>query len=199
MKRFVFSAMVVVAILLAPSISMAADGGPTAVSKSNAEAKADVAAPASVPTSAPTSAPVKPEIKIEGKVEVPKAHTDDAAVIDMVVGIYTSFKEGRVWDRVSLLLMLLTFIVGLMKKDIPPKYLPWIAASIGIATNIVSAIIGGVEWGHALLTGFFQGAAAAGLWSMVGKYVLRSKEERTKRSNARELASSGIVSGKTGK
>lgn len=190
MKRLAFS-IIVVLVLAFPAYTSAKDAGP-------------ISASAAAPASAPTSLPAKASMKIEGKVEVPATKdvkvtpnppSDGKGLFELVYGIYENFKTGKVWDGISLLLMLMTFIIGIIRKDIPAKYLPWIAAVIGIATNIVSAIIGGVEWDRAVFSGLFQGAAAAGLWSMVGKYILRSKDELTKRMLAREIVAGKSTSG----
>jgi len=163
--------------------------------------------PKKTPTKAvPASQPTKAEIKHEGKVDLVKEEVKDAeekpkadeapTIGDMISSIYTDFRAGKVWNGVAGLLMLLTFIFFKFRKDIPVKYAPWIAAGLGIATNIVSAIIGGVEWGSALAAGLFQGAAAAGFWSMVGKHIFLSKDEKTKRLAARDIVKNGIdVSG----
>jgi hypothetical protein len=152
-----------------------------------------MAAPASQPSSQPT-------VKVEGRVEIVKdevkvTQEKDIDVIQMVKDLYVAFKEGRVWNGVSILLMLLTFLFGKVKKDIPVKYLPWIAASLGIATNIVSAVLGGVDVESAIANGFLHGAAAAGFWSMIGKHIFRSKDEKMKRERAREIVNGGTTSG----
>jgi len=211
MKRIVFA----VAMMVMPVYANAKDAGPATkpaakvASKKETSASAPVTKPAvakvaskkEASASQPASMPDKSEVKIEGRVEIPDKKdvkitpTPESGVGDMIYGIYTNFKSGNVWNGIALLLMLVTFVIGLLKKNIPPKYLPWIAAGIGVATNIASAIIGGVDWAKAVTVGLFQGAAAAGLWSMVGKYILRGKEQRMKRARAREWVDEAVASG----
>lgn len=214
MKRLMFT-FTLLTFLLIPTYSFGKDAGPAA--KAVVPAKVAVPKPevkviqkkvphkavlASQPTKAeaPASAPTKPEIKVEGVVKLPdkkdiKLTDSDPGVSDMIYGIYTNFKSGKVWDGIALLLMLITFVIGLLKKDIPSKYLPWIAASIGVATSVVSAILGGADWARAVSSGVFQGAAAAGLWSMVGKHILLSRETKVKREQAREFVNGSSTAG----
>jgi len=163
------------------------------------------AVPASQPAQADAKAPLKGEIKTEGKVELPdkgevklKNVGDDFDMWGAIKDIWTNFKEGKVWDGIALILMVLTFAFFKLKKDLPVKYAVWIATGLAVSTNIVSAIIGGVEWGPVLTSGIFQGAAAGGLWSAFGKHVFRSKEEKSKRAAAREMAEGKSVSGEVG-
>jgi hypothetical protein len=160
------------------------------------EVKPDVkVVPKKTPKAAvPASKPAKSEVKVAGKVEIKEEEVkldpppEGFDLWDALYGIYTNFKEGKVWDGVALLLMVLTFVFFKVKKDLPIKYAVWIAAGLGIATNIVSAILGGVGWGPALTAGLFQGAAAGGFWTMVGKHIFRSRVEKDKRAKAREIA-----------
>ena len=216
MQRLMFT-FTLLTFLLIPTYSFGKDAGPAAkavVPAKVATPKPDVkvipaktphkAVPASQPTAAeaPASAPAKPEIKVDGEVSLPEkkdvkvtSDTSDPGVADMIYGIYTNFKAGKVWDGIALLLMLITFVIGLLKSDIPAKYLPWIAATVGIATNVVAALVGGVDWARAVTSGLFQGAAAAGLWSMVGKHILLSREKKVKRDQARELVNGSSTAG----
>ena len=156
------------------------------------------APPASQPAKAADKPIKKGEIKTEGKVDIPEGEvkltpTDDSfSLWDALYGIWTNFKAGKVWDGIALILMVLTFVFFKLKEDLPVKYAVWIAAGLGIATNIVSAIVGGVGWGPALTAGLFQGAAAGGFWTMIGKHIFRSKDEKATREKVRE-----IVEGKT--
>lgn len=196
MKRTIACMGITVAavILLTATYAPANDSGP-------------VDSKVSTVTKTATSQPAKSEVKVTGKVEVSKEktklevekkaeETDIAQIGTWIIDMIDAFKNGKVWDGIAILLMLATFIIGLLKKDIPPKFLPWIAAGLGMGTNIVSAIIGGVGWDNAIISGLFQGAAAAGFWSMIGKHIFRSKEEKVKRDQAREIvASNGVTSG----
>lgn len=187
MKRLAFAAVLAI-ILAVPAATAAKDSGP---------ATKPAAMKVEPEKEAPASQPVKDEVKVEGKVELkgedvkvtPPA--DDFDLFGAIQGIIKNFKEGKVWDGIALILMVLTFVFFKFKQDLPVKYAVWIAAGLGIATNIVSAIVGGVDWGPALTAGLFQGAAAGGFWTMAGKHIFRSKEEKAKRVAAREMAENG--------
>lgn len=189
--------ILVLALLSIPAISFAKDAAPVA--------PAAVVAPASAPASAPAphdaavtapSSPSKVNITV-GKVVVTK-DAEPTTVVDvgtLIKEVVIAFKTGKHWYGVSILLMLLTFAIGLIKKSIPANVLPWIAASIGVATNIVGAIVGGTVWWESAISGLFQGAAAAGLWSLIGKHILMSPDMKTKRANARLAVNGESVSG----
>jgi hypothetical protein len=191
MKRLAFA--VALAILLAPAAAAAKDAGPAtkapAVKKDEPKKEA--------PASQPTKAEVKTEVKTEGKKEDVKLTPpdDDFDLWGSIQDIITKFKEGKVWDGISIILMVMTFLFFKFKENLPVKYAVWIAAGLGIATNIVSAIIGGVDWGPAVATGLTQGAAAGGFWTMFGKHIFRSRLEKDKRRKAREMAEDGKASG----
>jgi hypothetical protein len=144
---------------------------------------------------APASQPAKGEVELKKEDVKVTPPADDFDLWGAITGIIKNFKEGKVWDGIAIILMVLTFIFFKVKKELPVKYAVWIAAGLGIATNIVSAIVGGVDWGPAISAGLFQGAAAGGFWTMVGKHIFRSRLEKAKRAKAREMAEDGKASG----
>jgi len=188
MKRLAFA--VALAILIAPAAAVAKDAGPATKAPAAKKAEPKKEAPASSPASQPAKAEVKTEVKVESKKGEVKLTPppDDFDITGAIRDIYTNFKAGKVWNGISLILMVLTFVFFKVKPGLPVKYAVWIAAGLGIATNIVSAIVAGVGWGDALIAGLFQGAAAGGFWTMIGKHIFRSRDEKAKRVAAREMA-----------
>jgi hypothetical protein len=179
--------LTVLSIILAAPSAAAKDAGLPPAAAKKVEPKKEP----------PTSQPVKkaePKKKEPASQPVLSPPADDFDLWGAITGIIKDFKEGKVWDGIAVILMVLTFVFFKIKEELPVKYAVWIAAGLGIATNIVSAIVGGVDWGPAITAGLFQGAAAGGFWTMVGKHIFRSRLEKAKRAKAREMAEDGTAS-----
>jgi hypothetical protein len=189
MKRLALAFAVALAILAAPAATAAKDVGTLpAVKKAPATKAPDKKVEPKEPATMKTPAAKKVKVPPRGGDDVLTPPADDFDLWGAITGIIKDFKEGKVWDGIAVILMVLTFVFFKIKEELPVKYAVWIAAGLGIATNIVSAIVGGVDWGPAITAGLFQGAAAGGFWTMVGKHIFRSRLEKAKRAKAREMA-----------
>ena len=136
----------------APKAAVAAAEAPKAVEAPKAEA-----APAAKAEAAPAAAK---QMSPEEVVALGKTILDAA-------------KGGNWGLAVAGILMLLVW--GLRKfflKKIPSSYMPWVAAGTGIAGAVAANLQAGQAWGEAILSGLMAGAAASGLYSMIGKKFL---------------------------
>jgi hypothetical protein len=60
---------------------------------------------------------------------------------------------------------------GLQNK-VGAKYVPWIAAGLGILSSIGVQLATGIPWEEAIGKGFTAGATSVGLWEMILKNLL---------------------------
>ena len=105
---------------------------------------------------------------------------DDA--IAVVSAMVEAFKGGNIGLGIGLLLMLLVWLLRSLKipfvnttilAKVPPKAMPWVAATLGIVGSIgVELMAGQLHWGMAIVNGIFIGATTVGLWEMIGKKFL---------------------------
>jgi len=59
-------------------------------------------------------------------------------------------------------------------KRIPAKAMPWVSAAAGTLSGVgLGLLTAKIAWWQAALGGLVAGAAASGLWSLVGKHLLR--------------------------
>lgn len=135
-----------------PAVSAPAAPSPTAA----AVAPAPAAAPA------PADA-VVPEVKDE---EVP----------GLITTILQAVKDKNWTLLVSAVIMLLIFLANrLWFKTLDAaqkaKYLPWMAVGVAALLQFAALLKSSGSWGEALNGAFVTGAVAAGLWSLIGKYL----------------------------
>ena len=74
--------------------------------------------------------------------------------------------------------MVLVFLLTKVKfidNLLPAKAKPWIAAVAGILAAVATTVITTGNWLTAVLAGLTTGAAATGLWELIGKRVLARK------------------------
>jgi len=115
-------------------------------------------APAETPTSTTVEVQVNPD--------------DAGALLD---GVVDAFKGGKWFLGIAFLTMLATWglnRVPLLARRLPTQAIPWIAVALGLLTQLFTSLASGVVWHEALLSALVQGAGAAGLWSLLGKYLL---------------------------
>lgn len=97
-----------------------------------------------------------------------------AEAFDIASLAIDAFKKKRYGVFTGLLLMLMVF--GLRRTKIaarlPKEYAPWIACGLGILFSIGTVLAADRPPLTAITHGFVLGAAATGLWEMVGKYLL---------------------------
>jgi hypothetical protein len=98
--------------------------------------------------------------------------------------IVQAFKAGKYGLAIGFLLLLLTELVKrgvrLFKKDLPPAWLPWIAAGMGVSGTVGISLSVGAHWSEAVMAGVAVGATAGGLWSMLARHFRKKSKEVTK-------------------
>jgi hypothetical protein len=82
---------------------------------------------------------------------------------------------SKAWSALAgaviLLLIWLANTFGL-RNAVPPKYIPWIAAGLGILSAIGTNLYAGAPWLDALFGGFTSGATSVGLYQMLFQQFL---------------------------
>ena len=172
---------ILVLSLLALPLSVWADEGakPAPDAAASTEATVEEAAPAEAkPTDV---AKAKPVLKVVEKAEEPKAADktdpvpeDPEEIILLVEQLINAAKGGNWQLFVGLLL---TLIVWILRKVnvlafLPDKAVPWVSAVIGMLGFMGVALASGLDLTTALIQGFLTGAAAVGLWELLGKHFL---------------------------
>jgi hypothetical protein len=92
----------------------------------------------------------------------------------LVSNIIQAAREKNWQLMVALIVMLLVALAnGLVLKfvdeDWRKKLLPWFAVGTSCLVLFASTLIAGGSWWSAILAGFVTGAAAVGLWELIGK------------------------------
>ena len=132
---------------------------------------AAVAAPAAevaAPTAAPATDVVPPE--------VPDIGEDVGGFIDEIVNAFNA-KDWGIFA--GLIIMALVWILKkFVWKKLPVAALPWVAAGAGIAVAVATGLASGLTWWKAILNGLTVGAAASGLWSLLGKRIFGKNDKK---------------------
>ena len=96
------------------------------------------------------------------------------------VGLLVDAVKSKNWSLFAgLFVMLALYLMGRLtnlREAVGAKAWPWVGASLAIATTIASSLVVGMPWNEALIQGFIGGAAATGLWEMLGKHILPKKD-----------------------
>lgn len=138
------------------------------------------AAPAPVEEAKPETAPAK-VLKVVEKVDEPAKASktdpipDDPEEIILLVEQLINAAKGGNWQL--FVGLLLTLIVWILRKFnviafLPDKAVPWVSAAIGMVGFMGVALASGLDLTTALIQGFLTGAAAVGLWELLGKHFL---------------------------
>ena len=144
-----------------------------------AEAKPVEGAPVEA---APAPAETKPVLKV---VEEPKAAATTDPIPDdpeeAILLIEQLVKAAQAGQWQLFVGLLLTFIVWVLRKFniisfLPSKAVPWVAAAIGMLGYLGVSLASGLALLPAILQGLLVGAAAVGLWEMLGKHILKKKK-----------------------
>ena len=106
--------------------------------------------------------------------EVPDQISSPAEAFDVATLAIDAFKKKRYGVFTGFLLMLMVFGARRLRafKNVPKEWSPWIACGLGILFSIGTVFAAGRPPVTAITHGFVLGAAATGLWEMVGKYFL---------------------------
>ena len=140
-----------------------ADEAPAAPVAATVVVEAPVAAPAKAEAPAAPAAPAA----------APAEDLSPQEVVALGKTILDAAKGGN-WGIVvaSVLMLLLWVLRKFVLKKIPSSYMPWVAAGTGVAGAVAANLQAGQPWMDAVMSGFMAGAAASGLYSLVGKKLL---------------------------
>ena len=151
--------------------------------KPAAEATAAVAAPAATPAATPAAAPAEAVTPAPGAEEKPADAiapvTEDSKLGTLIEKMVKAF-NAKDWGIFAGLAIMIV-IWGIKKfiwKSLPVGALPWVSAGLGVAVAVATGLFAGLVWWKAILNGLTVGAAASGLWSMVGKRVFGENEPK---------------------
>jgi hypothetical protein len=98
--------------------------------------------------------------------------------LDLVGFIVQSFKSGDKTLGVAALLTLVVYIVRrTVLPNLPAAALPWVSAVAGVIAAVATNLVAHEPWLGAILKGLLAGAAASGLYSLIGKAVLAPKPD----------------------
>lgn len=96
--------------------------------------------------------------------------------LDQILKVLADAVAGGQWGVVvSAAIMLLVWVgtkTPVVAALVPVKARAWVAIGLGVLGAVVTNIMTGGDWLAAILSGLTTGAAAAGLWSAVGKHFL---------------------------
>lgn len=117
----------------------------------------------------------------------------DIDVAQVLLQVVNAFQAGKWISGVSLVLMVVTWVFSMVAARyrpgwLNPSWVPWIAAVLGVLTTTFAAAAAGAAWSSAVVGGLVTGAAASGLWSLVGKHLLTGRDEKLRKERARTLA-----------
>ena len=115
-----------------------------------------------------------------GAAPVP-SESDIGAWFKLTVGAFTGAKYLlAVYGIVMLLTQGFKVLVEKVKPAwLPTSAIPWISSGLGMLSTTLAALYAGVDIVNALVAGIVVGHAASGFWSMVGKYILKKKGEKS--------------------
>lgn len=102
----------------------------------------------------------------------------EADISEFVQMMITAAKGGEWSLFVAALIMVLVFLATKVKfidNLLPTAAKPWVAAVAGILAAVATTVITTGNWLNAILAGFTVGAAASGLWELIGKRILKKK------------------------
>lgn len=104
------------------------------------------------------------------------AFAQDDELGGLIKGAVDAAKGGDWALLVSMAIMILVFLatkVPLLSKLLPDPAKPWVAAGAGVLSAVVATAMTTGDWLQAVLHGFVTGAAASGLWELVGRKLLK--------------------------
>lgn len=99
---------------------------------------------------------------------------------DLISQLIAAAQGGQWSVFVALLIMVLVFLatkIEFIDNLIPNNAKPWVATVAGVLAAIASAAFTSGNWLQAILGGLVTGAAASGLWELIGKKVFKKKAE----------------------
>ena len=154
-------------LTFSPALAQEAPAAKPAVAAAEAKATEAPSKPAEAPKAeAPAATAAAPAA-------APAEDLSPQEVVALGKTILDAAKGGN-WGIVvaSVLMLLLWVLRKFVLKKIPSSYMPWVAAGTGVAGAVAANLQAGQPWMDAVMSGFMAGAAASGLYSLVGKKLL---------------------------
>lgn len=99
---------------------------------------------------------------------------DPGAYVEKLVQAFNA-KDWGIFAGLAIMLSL-WILKKFIWKSLPVGALPWVSSGTGVVVAVASGLFVGLIWWKAILNGLTVGAAASGLWSMVGKRVFGANE-----------------------
>jgi uncharacterized membrane protein len=107
----------------------------------------------------------------------PEATEVPAEDFGELVNMMISAAKGGEWSLfVAALIMVLVFLATKIKfidNLLPAAAKPWVAAVAGVLGAVATVAMTTGDWLQAVLSGLVTGAAASGLWELIGKRILK--------------------------
>lgn len=107
----------------------------------------------------------------------------DASVDELTgfIEMMINAAKGGEWSIfVAALIMVLVFLatkIQFIDNILPKEAKPWVAAVAGVLAAVATTVITTGDWLTAILSGLVTGAAATGLWELIGKRFLKKSPE----------------------
>jgi len=104
---------------------------------------------------------------------------DFGELLNMMI---TAAKGGEWSLFVAALIMVLVFLATKIKfidNLLPASAKPWVAAVAGVLGAVATVAMTTGDWLQAVLSGLVTGAAASGLWELIGKRFLKKDAPAT--------------------
>jgi len=107
----------------------------------------------------------------------PEATEVPAEDFGELVNMMITAAKGGEWSLfVAALIMVLVFLATKIKfidNLLPASAKPWVAAVAGVLGAVATVAMTTGDWLQAVLSGLVTGAAASGLWELIGKRILK--------------------------
>lgn len=107
----------------------------------------------------------------------PEATEVPAEDFGELLNVLIEAAKGGEWSIfVAALIMVLVFLATKIKfidNLLPAKAKPWVAAVAGVLGAVATVAMTTGDWLQAVLSGLVTGAAASGLWELIGKRILK--------------------------
>ena len=113
----------------------------------------------------------------------PVPHLAPAEDFGELLNMLIEAAKGGEWSIfVAALIMVLVFLATKIKfidNLLPAKAKPWVAAVAGVLGAVATVAMTTGDWLQAVLSGLVTGAAASGLWELIGKRFLKKDAPAT--------------------
>ena len=129
------------------------------------------AAPAAPAVAAVAAAPAAPAVAAAPAAPAVELSPEEVVALGKLV--MEAAKGGNWGLALAGILMLLVWVLRkFVIKTLSPAAMPWVAAIAGVVGAVAANVQAGESWSTAVMSGLMTGAAASGLYSLVGKKLL---------------------------